>query len=204
MDTLKCPKCGQEFPDNSNFCPECGCKIKEEKKESKKTLLIILIILGIAAAVILALYLTDNLGSSDSDEDEDEDDTEEVETDTRDESRHNETIDYSSRDNAETEPAAQAEPEVEVSNSPQAGEYLYNLDSYEITDDDLIGMTKEKLRFLRNYIYAWHGYIFKSKDLQEVFGQMTWYNGRISNVNDIRLNKIEQRNVAKIQQYEKR
>jgi len=38
------------------------------------------------------------------------------------------------------------------------------------------------LRLLRNTIYAMHGYIFRSKDLQEHFGKFLWYKGTKDNV----------------------
>jgi len=36
-------------------------------------------------------------------------------------------------------------------------------------------LPKEQYRYLRNYVYARHGYIFKSEDLQNFFRQFTWY-----------------------------
>ena len=44
-----------------------------------------------------------------------------------------------------------------------------------IAEDDLSGMFTEDLRFLRNEIYARHGRIFKTKDLNDYFTQQTWY-----------------------------
>lgn len=38
-----------------------------------------------------------------------------------------------------------------------------------------ITFNKEDLRILRNYVYAQHGYTFKSKDLQNYFSQFEWY-----------------------------
>jgi hypothetical protein len=42
---------------------------------------------------------------------------------------------------------------------------------------ELFECDRNELRILRNSIYAKHGYIFTSPDLQEYFGQLTWYNG---------------------------
>ncbi len=35
---MKCPKCGAENPDNTNFCANCGnnLSVVEAKKETKK------------------------------------------------------------------------------------------------------------------------------------------------------------------------
>lgn len=44
-----------------------------------------------------------------------------------------------------------------------------------LTDEDLIELSSEELRQLRNEIYARHGYVFKSADLAEHFRQQPWY-----------------------------
>ncbi len=41
--------------------------------------------------------------------------------------------------------------------------------------EDLALRSKEELRWIRNYLFAKHGYIFKSKDLQTFFEQCNWY-----------------------------
>lgn len=40
---------------------------------------------------------------------------------------------------------------------------------------DLKGLSKDDLRLARNEIYARHGYVFKSKELQNYFGSQSWY-----------------------------
>jgi hypothetical protein len=50
-------------------------------------------------------------------------------------------------------------------------ELLYNAPETELSKLD-----KNKLRLLRNAFFARQGYQFKSKDLQEFFGQFEWYN----------------------------
>ena len=41
--------------------------------------------------------------------------------------------------------------------------------------EELQSLSKYELRWLRNYLFAKHGYIFKSKDLQSFFEQCNWY-----------------------------
>lgn len=60
---------------------------------------------------------------------------------------------------------------------------------------------KKELRLMRNEILARHGYRFKSKDLQDWFGQQFWYKPGNNN-NAIRLNIIEQTNVQLIKSEE--
>ena len=60
---------------------------------------------------------------------------------------------------------------------------------------------KKELRLMRNEILARHGYRFKSKDLQEWFGQQYWYKPGNNN-NAIKLSIIEQTNVQLIKSEE--
>ena len=57
------------------------------------------------------------------------------------------------------------------------------------------------LRLLRNKILAYHGYRFKSKDLQEYFGKMAWYKP-VNDNSTIKLNIIEQTNIQLIKSEE--
>lgn len=70
-----------------------------------------------------------------------------------------------------------------------------------VTHDDLAHKSKAELRIMRNYIYAMHGYIFKSHDLQVYFAQYPWYTPRYSNV-EYDLSRLEQSNVRTIKAYE--
>ncbi len=78
----------------------------------------------------------------------------------------------------------------------------------EITSNTLLNRpyladipNKKELRLMRNEILARHGYRFKSKDLQEWFGQQYWYHP--GNNNDaIKLSLIEQVNVQLIKSEE--
>lgn len=48
------------------------------------------------------------------------------------------------------------------------------LDYYH-PQQDLAERSKEELRWIRNYLFAKYGYVFKSKDLQSFFEQCNWY-----------------------------
>lgn len=67
--------------------------------------------------------------------------------------------------------------------------------------NDLAGKSKSELRIMRNYIYARHGYKFKSKDLQQYFSRYSWYYPRYSDVSGS-LNRIEKENISYIQSFE--
>jgi hypothetical protein len=66
---------------------------------------------------------------------------------------------------------------------------------------DISGLSTEELRILRNWIFARHGYIFHSEDLQEYFGAKDWYTPISTNVT-AELTDVERRNVAFIKRYE--
>lgn len=74
-----------------------------------------------------------------------------------------------------------------------------------LTKEDLAGLTKEQLRIARNEIFARHGRMFDSEDLQEYFDSKEWYTGTIPadefNLEEI-LNDIEKANADLIKEVE--
>ncbi|ARK25385.1 hypothetical protein SporoP37_12440 [Sporosarcina sp. P37] len=65
---------------------------------------------------------------------------------------------------------------------------------------DLNGLSKEDLRLARNEIFARHGYMFKSKDLQNYFGSQSWYEPNPDF--DGKLAEWEKHNIQLIKSYE--
>ncbi|MCR4743566.1 MAG: YARHG domain-containing protein [Treponema sp.] len=61
--------------------------------------------------------------------------------------------------------------------------------------------TKKQLRILRNHIYAIHGYQFKSKDLADIFGNLSWYQ-KNPNYSDSLLSDEEKKEIEIIQKEE--
>ncbi len=53
--------------------------------------------------------------------------------------------------------------------------YLFPSDTRYITKSDLIGKTKEEVAYIRNEIYARHGYVFKNQEYQNYFENKSWY-----------------------------
>jgi hypothetical protein len=79
----------------------------------------------------------------------------------------------------------------------------YDWMSYEyVSGEDIYMLTDEQIDLLRNYIYAKHGYIFKTEYYRRYFSQFKWYRPRYKNVDNM-LNKIEQKNVLFLRQYTK-
>ena len=69
------------------------------------------------------------------------------------------------------------------------------------TDSDLADKSPSELRIMRNYIFARHGYIFRSDDLREYFSQYDWYVPTSSNVTG-ELSQLEKDNISLIKAYE--
>ena len=94
--------------------------------------------------------------------------------------------------------------EVYPEEAPQYESSLPDYDwlSYRLaTYADISDLNSEELRIMRNYIFARHGYIFKSPDLTEYFSQYPWYDPRYTNVT-ADLNETELKNIDFIKRYE--
>lgn len=65
---------------------------------------------------------------------------------------------------------------------------------------DLINLSEEALRIVKNGIYARHGRRFYDSELQGYFDQLSWYQGTIEpeQFTDERLNEFEQENIRLI------
>lgn len=82
------------------------------------------------------------------------------------------------------------------------GYILPGSDYRTLTESEIDNLTLQQLRLARNEIYARHGYIFKSKDLQSYFSQKTWYSPD-SSFDESTLSAVEKYNVALIQNRER-
>ena len=67
---------------------------------------------------------------------------------------------------------------------------------------DIIGLSKKELRIMRNWIYARHGYSFRSQDLINYFSKFEWYQPKYTEFPFNLLTDIEQRNIELIKRYE--
>lgn len=75
--------------------------------------------------------------------------------------------------------------------------------SYQFTENDLSPLTAKELTYLRNSVYARHGYVFKSQELNNYYKQFSWYHPNPS-VTDAALNSMEKANVEFIKNYQER
>jgi hypothetical protein len=77
---------------------------------------------------------------------------------------------------------------------PQASQRL-------LTSTDVENMLKEDLEYMRNEIFARHGYCFKKRSLREIFENEDWYIPYTADVTTL-LTDIERKNIALIKRYE--
>lgn len=94
------------------------------------------------------------------------------------------------------------EPEDYLEYYDNTSEYLYPSDRQYITTDELDLYTHEEIVLIRNEIYARHGYIFQTTDIQNYFASKSWYYPN-SNYDESLLNSIEKANIDTIVEYEK-
>jgi hypothetical protein len=64
----------------------------------------------------------------------------------------------------------------------------------DLTPEDIAGMTKDELSFLRNEIFARHGHTFKTPKMMDYFGSKRWYHPIDDDAQPL-LNKFEKKNV---------
>lgn len=85
-------------------------------------------------------------------------------------------------------------------------EYILPGSDISFIDETVLnGLDEWKCKLARNEIYARHGRLFSSEELQQYFNSKSWYNGTIqpSSFDDSVLNEFEKENVKTIQNYEK-
>ena len=83
----------------------------------------------------------------------------------------------------------------EVGNWPEASQRL-------LKTEDVENLVKSELEFMRNEIFARHGYCFSKKELRQQFENEDWYVPNTVNIKGY-LTDIEKKNIALIKRYEK-
>lgn len=108
------------------------------------------------------------------------------------------SIGGSSDDSSASDNAEAAEVAMEDSN----GYILPDSASRKLKKSDLAGMTAQQLSYAKNEIYARHGRVFKSSELQDYFNQKDWYE-KNDDFKDEDLSKKEAENTEFIDAYQK-
>ncbi len=106
--------------------------------------------------------------------------------------------DYVQRDTADTtavEPASTADT--------SSADYIFPSDRQYITEADMAGWNQKTALLARNEIYARHGYVFKTQEIQNYFAAKSWYTPN-SSYDGSGLSDVEKANVDTISAYEQK
>lgn len=76
--------------------------------------------------------------------------------------------------------------------------------SYLLTESDIEGLDIREINYAKNEIYARHGRLFQSAELQNYFNSKKWYHGTVSpeEFNNSMLSEIERKNADFLAQVE--
>ncbi len=106
-----------------------------------------------------------------------------------------------------TAPAAEAAPAVDYDLSnvySNTDYYRYQwLSKRYLTSDDVAGLSRDEMRIVRNYIFAYHDYAFLSSDLQRYFGKFSEYHASKPDVYH-EFNSVEKTNIEFLKRREGR
>jgi len=194
-----CTNCGEKLNESSKFCPNCGSKVAidqtnipstletriEIKKNRSKTRLLV----GVGSLIGLMLVISVTLIVKDFNKPEPKANVAATKTDEQPKDKVVENKDQASH-----------ETEQESPNLSSSEYILPASDQSVMSEGDVANLTKGQLRLARNEIYARHGYVFKSQDLQTYFSSKSWYQQEPDF--DGSLNEVEKENVNFIQERE--
>ncbi|WHY66641.1 YARHG domain-containing protein [Neobacillus sp. SuZ13] len=191
-----CTNCGEKVNESSKFCPNCGSRVVAvdqknmtstqetridiKKNRSKKKLLVV-----VGSLIGLLIVISVTLIVKDFSKPEPKSNVTVTKTIDQSKDKVVENKDQASPDHNSTE-----ENSHDISSSDY---FLPASDKSVMSEEDVANLTKGQLRLARNEIYARHGYVFKSEDLQTYFSSKSWYQPDQSF--DGSLNEIEKENV---------
>ncbi|MFR1715369.1 MAG: YARHG domain-containing protein [Butyricicoccus sp.] len=106
--------------------------------------------------------------------------------------------DYAQQDTADTtavEPASTADI--------SSADYIFPSDRQYITESDMAGWDQKTALLARNEIFARHGYVFQTQEIQNYFAAKSWYTPN-SSYDGSDLSDVEKANVDTISTYEQK
>ena len=198
-----CEKCGFENSNDLYYCKNCGTSLGEPVKESKNDnyKIAIPILIASIALIVGGIFLSKdgfsnnqnntaslnelNSGSTSNNTNNNFD-------------RNNNTNDSdSSVSNSRNHSSSNKNREDDSS------EYIIpDSDTRYLTRSELSGYSSDELAYIRNEIFARHGYIFEKSKYRNYFSSKSWYEPDSSFNYEYDLNKIEKANVDLIKSME--
>lgn len=203
IDDRICVHCGCPLKPEADFCPNCGNSVPgatrpvvpptdyapipkppvhEGKKDNSVLILIIVLILVIAIAIGVVAWLLLKPDSTPA------------------------PITPTPSPTATTTTAPTSTPTPTYAplptEAPASSDYLFPSDSVYITYSDLYGLSQDEVAFIRNEIYARHGYMFQTEPYKSYFAAKSWYSPN-PYFDESYFNSIEKANKDFIVEYEK-
>lgn len=209
-----CTNCGEKLNESSRFCTNCGSRVAlakknitsdpksriEKRKVRSKTIVLRnnRLVVGVGSIIGL-LFVSCVAYLIIKDFNKHEPKTDVAATRTMDQSKNNHLENNIDPYNGENSTKKNSK---ESSNLPSSDNILPDSDKRTLSEEDIATLTKAQLRLARNEIYARHGYVFKSADLQKYFSSKSWYNANPSYNSP--LNEVEKENVKLLKAREDR
>ena len=163
-----CPHCGKSVPANTVYCAYCGKPIYGAPKK-KNTGIIVLasvaVLVTLSCLVMLYLFMFGDLGKKEKPVENEQ----AVEVVTDDKTDDKDKADDADDDNDVWSPVDKSQIEDEEESEDDYPDYE------DYTPSDLYGLSKSDVGFMRNEIYARHGYIFKTEPYKSYFESQSWY-----------------------------
>ncbi len=189
-----CNNCGAQLEEGAVFCGSCGTPVAytnpptiptpQPPKRTSDTVITVLAVILAAIAIFGAAYVIGMNFNSKDKEDNSAPQTTEA------------TTPNIVRAGEYTE--GYREPFV-----PYRNDYIFPSDRVLLTERDLDAMSKDKIAYVRNEIYARHGYIFHQEPYKSYFEAQSWYYpDRYFDESDF--SSIEMQNKTFIVEYETR
>lgn len=220
-----CKNCGSQLAQGDMFCQNCGAKNepgyqygdtnngysnppKAPNKNTGIIIAIVALIVVIIAALIVFLVVNNN-----------------TKKETAELIAQNTTVTETTTAPT-TQPVTEEEEEETTEKAPQVvnnyyygnekysdydydyengdWDYLFPSDTEVLTYDFLNSKTNTEIDYIRNEIYARHGYIFKKQKYRDYFNNKSWYYGTDSDMSVVekRFNSIERRNIKILVEYQ--
>jgi YARHG domain/zinc-ribbon domain len=195
-----CPNCGEKLYESNSFCTKCGSRVAKDNENISSTLRTRMeikknrlkkkrLLAGVGSIIGLLLVISvTSLMVKGYHKPEPKSNVAVTKTIDQSKDQAIENKDQSSHDHHSTE-----EKSHESSNLSSSDHILPVSDKRVMSEEDIANLTKGQLRLARNEIYARHGYVFKSQDLQKYFSSKSWYHPDPSF--DGSLNEVEKENV---------
>mgnify|MGYP000018368440 CR=1 FL=1 len=196
-----CTYCGAKMPKDIKFCTSCGKafksatapmnttdsvedkRIEQNEKNNEKTSIkpkknkkgLLLGIVGITVVIILILYFIGRGTDTDLNPNNTEGTLEKN-------SLYNSTQEIETIfEEQSSEMIMETESMTESENSFETSEYILpDSNTRYLTEGDVEGLSKDEIRIAINEIYARHGRMFQTEDLNAYFSSKSWYEPKYS------------------------